>query len=467
MKSHYRTAVVETSGEPLAVATGLATSGLFDTYVVYEGPDGWSYAGGAAAEIVLGPRTVRCTENGTTRERPWRGDPLEPVREFLDGLDIEDWRAYGWSAFELAYAIAGAEAGEQVLLHLTVPETEVTLNGSRAVLRSMSSDALASVEAVMSRMDPEPRIPARTAHARLESGGPAYCEGVEAGVRDIRDGRFQKVVLSRVVPVEGEIDFAATYMAGRRANTPARSFLMSMAGMRALGFSPETVVEISAGGRVTSQPLAGTRALTGDPATDAQLREELLADPKELHEHAISVKVAVDELGGPCKPETVVVEEYMTVKCRGTVQHLASRVAGQLPEGGSPWDAFAAVFPAVTASGVPKRPSYEAIRGYESQPRGPYAGTVMTVGQDGSMDAALVLRSLFSRGGETWLRAGAGVVGNSRPARELEETVEKLSSVSRHLVPRGSSGPPGGPPAGQVTVPKQRRPRRAGAQEQS
>jgi salicylate synthase len=181
--------------------------------------------------------------------------------------------------------------------------------------------------------------------------------------------------------------------------------------------------------------VAGTRALTGDAGTDRRLREDLLADPKELHEHAISVKLAVDELAGSCEPDTVVVEEYMTVKERGSVQHLASRVVGRIPEGSGPWDAFAAVFPAVTASGVPKHPAYEAIRRYESEPRGPYAGTVLRVTQDG-MDAALVLRSVYAQEGRTWLRAGAGIVDQSRPERELEETKEKLRCVAGTLVAR-------------------------------
>jgi salicylate synthetase len=436
MKTHYRTAVVEIHGEPLTLATTLATSGLFETHVVYEDPQGWSVAGGAAAEVVVGPRTVRCTERGRTLERPWHGDPLQPVREFLDGVDIADWRAYGWCAFELAYAIAGTPVEEEVLLHLIVPETEVRFSGSHAVVRSLHDDTLSAAEKVIAEPPMEFPAPSRVARIRPEATEESYREGADAVVRDIQAGRLQKAVLSRVVPVEGEIDLPASYVTGRRANTPARSFLLQMGELRAFGFSPETVVVVGADRRVASQPLAGTRALTGDADRDRALREDLLSDPKELHEHAISVKVAVEELMGPCRSGTVVVEEYMTVKERGSVQHLASRVGGLLPEDGSPWDAFAAVFPAVTASGVPKSGAYEAIRTYEPQSRGLYAGTIMTVCEDGSMDAALVLRSAYSRGGRTWLQAGAGVVGHSRPERELEETREKLRCVSECLVPR-------------------------------
>ncbi|TDT42703.1 salicylate synthetase [Streptomyces sp. BK208] len=434
---HYRTVVLETDREPLDIAVALAGSGLFGTYVVYEDPRGWCVAGGTAAEVVVTADSVRCTWQGSTTEEPWYGDPIAPVRRFLAGLPLADWAAYGWTAFELAHAVAAMPLDGGVLLHLVVPETEVVLDGERAVVRSTHDGTLSAVESVVTRTDAPAGPVARAVPVDLDASADAYRDAVASVVADIRGGALQKAVVSRIVPVEGELDFPATYAAGRRANTPARSFLLRMGGLQCLGFSPETVVEVDATGRVASQPLAGTRALTGDADTDRRLREDLLTDPKELHEHAISVKVAVDELTGPCKPDTVVVEEYMTVKERGSVQHLGSRVVGRMHEGADPWDAFAAVFPAVTASGVPKRPAYEVIRRCETEPRGPYAGTVMRVTRDGGMDAALVLRSVYERDGRTWLRAGAGIVEQSSPERELEETREKLRCVARTLVARG------------------------------
>lgn len=447
MKTHYRTAVVETSCEPLDLAVGLVASGLFDTHVVYEDPEGWSIAGGVAAEVVMDADTIRCTRAGKTTDKRWYGDPLASVQTFLADLPIADWSAYGWCAFELSHAIAGMTVEAGTLLHLFVPETEMRITGPRTVVRSLDSATLTTVENAITGLAATPvdRAPAgRPVQVGLEVGAAAYSEGVESLVEDIRAGRLQKAVLSRVVPVDGAVDFPASYRKGRAQNTPARSFLLDMGGLRCFGFSPETVVEVSADRRVATQPLAGTRALTGDPDTDRKLREDLLSDPKELHEHAISVKIAVDELTGPCKPETVVVEEYMSVKERGSVQHIASRVVGRMPEGASPWEAFAVAFPAVTASGVPKHAAYDAIRRYEPQDRGPYAGTVMRITEAGTMDAALVLRSVYAQGGRTWLRAGAGVVEQSRPERELEETREKLRSVALCLVADDTGPVPAG-----------------------
>ncbi|MGW1893512.1 salicylate synthase [Streptomyces sp. NPDC002004] len=442
--------MVETTCEPLDIAVGLAASGLFDTSVVYEGPDGWSMAGGVAAEVVVDAENIRCTRLGATHEEPWVGDPLTAVQEFLSDLPIADWTAYGWCAFELSHAIAGMTVEAGTLLHLVVPETELRLTGSRVLLRGLDGAALTAVEDALARIAadtaggtaPVEPVPVQVG---LEAGADDYRRGVASLVDEIRAGRLQKAILSREIPVETEIDFPASYRRGRRENTPARSFLLDMGGLRCFGFSPETVVEVLADRRVASQPLAGTRALTDDPDLNRKLREDLLSDPKELHEHAISVKLAVDELAGPCKPDSVVVEEYMSVKERGSVQHLASRVVGRMPEGTSPWDAFAAVFPAVTASGVPKHAAYEVIRRHEQSRRGPYAGTVLKVAEDGTMDAALVLRSVYAQGGRTWLRAGAGIVEHSRPDRELEETREKLRTVATSLL-ACSEGVEGGAP---------------------
>ncbi|RIJ05935.1 salicylate synthase, partial [Clavibacter nebraskensis] len=277
------------------------------------------------------------------------------------------------------------------------------------------------------------------AHERLgaadpEEGHARYLAAVAAGIAAIRAGELRKVVLSRRVPVAGEVDLPATFVRGRRANTPARSYLLGLGGVEAVGFSPEIVVAVDARGTVRTQPLAGTRALVADPVESRRLREELLSDAKEIHEHAISVKLAVEEMAPVCRPGSVRVEEFMVVEERGTVQHLASRVAGELVDGLTSWDALAASFPAVTASGVPKRAAFDLIRRLEGRDRGLYAGAVLRIDPDGALDAALVLRTLFRCGDATWIQAGAGVMGESRPARELEETREKLASIADHVV---------------------------------
>ncbi|WP_455359741.1 salicylate synthase [Streptomyces sp. SYSU K21746] len=428
------------SGSPSQAATRLAEAGPHDQYVVYERGDAWWYAGGARASVVVDRSHVTLDHDGTRTRTPWHGDPLDAVHRTLSSLPFGDWRAYGWAAFELSYALAGdvAELGEEPLIHLVIPETEVHLSADGAEVRCGSPDDEDAVHALLAAhsTDTGPGGPAALRVDLRERAGDAYHDSVKRAVEAIRQGDLQKVILSRTVPVEQEVDLPATYLAGRSANSPARSFLLNLGGVEAVGFSPETVVEVSADGRVSTQPLAGTRALSGDRAEDAARRAELLSDAKEIYEHAISVQVAWEEMSTVCREGSVRADEFMTIKERGSVQHIASRVSGELRRGDrGPWPALAAVFPAVTASGVPKGAAYRTIRSLEPGPRGLYSGAVLTVGSDGFLDAALVLRTVFRQHGRTWLRAGAGIVGQSTPEREFEETCEKLRSISRTLVP--------------------------------
>ena len=126
--------------------------------------------------------------------------------------------------------------------------------------------------------------------------------------------------------------------------------------------------------------------------------------------------------------------DFISVEDRGTVQHIASKLKGRLKPGYNSWHAFNTRFPAVTASGIPKKESIDAIGRFELRPRNLYSGCVITFDSNGTMDAALVLRTIFQKDKSAWLHTGAGIVGMSIPSRELEEICEKLSSYSRELI---------------------------------
>ncbi|MFC4948784.1 salicylate synthase [Pseudonocardia sp. GCM10023141] len=429
---------MSTSDPASAAAALVRDSG--GPYVIYERDQRWTVASGARVELRLDRDRIRLHTPTGDRDIAVGPDPLRQVADLLAGLEIPGWSAYGWAAFELAHLLRGDRdrAGPATLLHLLVPEEAVVIgSGSGAA----------------SGPDVAPPVAWPAPGAELDvtlTGGARYRDAVAAAVRDIRDDKLQKVILSRIVPVAGGIDLLATYVAGRAGNTPARSFVLELGGLAAAGFSPETVVEVAADGRVSTQPLAGTRMLVGDPVIDVARREELLADPKEIYEHAISVRLAQDELAGVCSAGSVRVDEFMTVQERGSVQHLASRVSGHLAAGYDAWDAFAALFPSITASGIPKAAAYDLIARYEEGPRGLYSGAVLALSADGAFDAALVLRTVFVQDGRTWLRAGAGIVAPSTPEREWDETCEKLRSLSRFLVRAAPAG-------GQAPVPSRER----------
>ncbi|MBV9728399.1 MAG: salicylate synthase, partial [Pseudonocardiales bacterium] len=249
------------------------------------------------------------------------------------------------------------------------------------------------------------------------------------------DRALHKAIISRRVTVPFTVDLPRSYAAGLGRNTPARSFLLQLGQRRCAGFSPETLVEVSATGGVCTQPLAGTRPLLHDPIEDLRLRQELEWDVKECYEHLISVRLATEELRTVCRPEGVLVRDLLTVKQRGTVQHLGSTVTGQLRTGHTAWDALETLFPAVTASGISKHQALTAIATTEQDHRELYAGAICMLDATGALDSAVVLRSIFQQSHHTWLRAGAGIVADSQPAREYDETTNKLRSAAHCLVP--------------------------------
>ncbi|MCD5351436.1 salicylate synthase [Kineosporia mesophila] len=434
----YQERTVPFGGDPIEASTRFARQAQ-GPVTVYEQDGAWLCGSGALAEVVLHWNEIRWWVDGLGwTSEPVGDEPLSRLAQVLAALPVPGWRACGWAGFELgprAYGLAGPVTPDP-LVHLIVPAQEIRFEPEGARLRARTVPELEALESLLGQsgtlITGRPQM-----LADLDHEADRYQQQVARAVADIHAGRLRKVIVSRAVPVQGEIDLAATYEQGRRGNTPARSFLIDIGNLAAVGFSPETVVEVSAQGRISTQPLAGTAALEGSAEADGRRREALLRDPKEIYEHAISVQAAQDELRPLCESGTLVVDEFMNVLERGSVQHLASRVSGRLAAGRDAWQALAVVFPAITATGVPKAAALEAIREYE-QPRGVYSGAVVNTTSDGALDAALVLRTVFRRDGQTWLRAGAGIVGASRPERELEETREKLRSISRFLVPAGS-----------------------------
>ncbi|WP_067651907.1 salicylate synthase [Nocardia harenae] len=411
--------------DPAALAVGIAGSGLLGEYVVYERQGTWHIGADPVGAVSVGPERVGSTIGGDFDE-PWSGTPWPQVEAALRRAP-RGWRAYGWGCFELA-APEHADAGE-LLARVMIPGLELELTEQRVTVRAGTAARLAEIGDLLVEHAPV----AGLAPVPVERTDGAYLDAVERAVAQIRGGQFQKVILSRRVPIPHEVDMAATYLAGRRANDPARSFLLDLGGWQAAGFSPETVLEVDDSGNASTQPLAGTRARHGLDPVDRALRAELLADPKEVFEHAISVQLAFQELAAIGAPGSTGISEFLAVQNRGSVQHLGSRVATRLAEA-TAWDALAAVFPAVTASGIPKAAVYQPIRTLEAGPRGLYSGTVLMADSTGMLDAALVLRAVYQRGGRAWLRAGAGVVAGSTPAREHEETREKLGSVAPYVV---------------------------------
>lgn len=436
------------SGEAIYTACQVVESGGYDDFLFYENKDECSLGLGIEALLTVDSEKTVLKSRGDVHVFKGHDFSLSLDKAF-SMLPYKNWRAYGTADFELSYLNHGITVPDRSkeLLKLFIPKTEIRFMNGEILLRALEKDGLKKLntrlESILNqnqegcfKTDLAQRV------AEQESGPPEisthnsenYKKIVTCAVEEIRDPQYQKVILSRKIPLSRGIDMTASYLAGRYANTPARSFILKLGDLKAAGFSPETVVEVDENKMVSTQPLAGTRSTGTDHEEEIELREELLTNSKEIAEHAISIKQAFKEMLQVCREGSIFLNDFMTIERRGTVQHLASRLKGKLKENHTPWHAFKALFPAVTASGIPKRESIEAIGRYETEPRNLYSGCVITFDESGKMDAALVLRSFFQKGKHAWLQAGAGIVDMSEPERELEETCEKLRSVSEQII---------------------------------
>jgi anthranilate synthase component 1 len=217
-------------------------------------------------------------------------------------------------------------------------------------------------------------------------------------------------------------------------------------GVELVGSSPELLVR-SQGGRVTVRPIAGTRPRGRSAAEDEALGAELLADPKERAEHMMLVDLGRNDVGRVARYGSVAVTEMLAVERYSHVLHLVSQVDGELREGLTAMDAFRAAFPAGTMTGAPKVRAMEIIDELEPERRGPYAGAVGYIAAGaGRMDLAITIRTCVVAGGEASVQAGAGIVFDSVPLKEWEETENKaramLTAIGRVRAARVRGGAP-------------------------
>jgi len=186
-------------------------------------------------------------------------------------------------------------------------------------------------------------------------------------------------------------------------------------------------------GQVTVRPLAGTRPRGKTDAEDRRLAEELLADPKERAEHVMLVDLGRNDVGRVCRYRSVNVSDVMTVERYSHVMHITSNVTGRLAPGQTAFDALQACLPAGTVSGAPKVRAMQIIDELEPHRRGPYAGAVGYVDFSGNMDTCIALRTIVIQGDKAYVQAGAGIVADSVPANEWNETLNKARGLLKAI----------------------------------
>ncbi len=407
-----------------------------EEYLLYERSGTWTLAVGLRAAVELDSDELRVVRDGITRRQRWSGRPGPILGKAVDRLLLETDQAFGWIAFEFG----GYRFGLQhrldpgtPLARIFWPRARIVVTARGIRLFDVGDHHRTAVEQLLYR-----GIPATRAPSVIDVNGDTtdYRGRVVTALDEIIAGRYRKVILSRSIDVPFPVDFPSSYRLGRRNNTPVRSFLLRLGGIRALGYSPELVVQVLPDGLVLTEPLAGTRALGRGAAVDRRARDDLESDAKEIVEHAISVRTSMAEIAEVAQPGSAAITDFMTVRRRGSVQHLGSTVSARLGSSHNRMDALEALFPAVTASGIPKAAGYEAILRLDDCPRGLYSGAVVMFSADGGLDAALTLRAAYQHNGHAWLRAGAGIIDASNPEREFEETCEKLGTLAPYLIAR-------------------------------
>jgi anthranilate synthase component 1 len=271
-------------------------------------------------------------------------------------------------------------------------------------------------------------IPANAARHSPPTADPRYEAGVASLVDDIHAGEMLQTVLARRFDLPCSVGPLEIYRSLRRINPSPHLFAIDLGPHRSvLGASPELLVRVR-DGVVATRPIAGTRPRSADPLEDQALEAELLADQKELAEHAMLVDLARNDVGRVAVPGSVRVPALHSIERYSHVMHIVSEVEGDLREDCDAFDAVRSVFPAGTLSGAPKVRAMQAIAALEQERRGAYGGAIGFFAPD-DVEAAITIRSMVLKDGTAYVHAGAGIVADSLPERESAEVAAKAGAV--------------------------------------
>ena len=312
-----------------------------------------------------------------------------------------------------------------VVVNIFVDEGNIDVAYERAVAR------IAELTAALKRPLPV-RAPVAAGAAGLALTSNTDPARYLAGVETIRDyiyaGDAFQVVLSQRFSTPVSASALDIYRGLRVVNPSPYMYYIAFDGFELVGSSPEPLVKVT-GRRAETRPLAGTRRRGADEAEDHRLAQELLGDEKERAEHIMLVDLGRNDLGRVCEPGTVVVDELMGMEMYSHVIHLVSSVSGTVAAGKGAIDVLKAAFPAGTVSGAPKVRAMQIIDELEPTRRGPYAGAIGYLSYSGDLDTCICIRTVVVKDGIAYMQAGAGIVADSVPQTEFEETRSKAAAL--------------------------------------
>jgi anthranilate synthase component 1 len=423
---------------------------------------------GLSPSIVLRTRGARATveRDGKKASARVEGDPLRLLQEILserrlpktDGLPRFSGGAVGFLAYEFVRFLERLpESAED---DLALPDSVFLISDVLLVFDNLAhtvkvivlarpdgaaganaayDEAVARIEAIIRRLRaPAPVSPRRRRGApgkpqyRSSLGRDDFMRRVARAKKYIHEGDAFQIVLSH--RMRAKIDCAPfdVYRALRTINPSPYMYYFNFGDFQIAGSSPEVLVRES-DGTVEVRPIAGTRPRGRSEEEEQRLEKELLADEKERAEHVMLVDLGRNDVGRVSRFGTVRTREFMSLERYSHVIHLVSHVVGDRKPGIGPFDVLRACFPAGTVTGAPKIRAMEIIEELEPVRRGVYAGAIGYFGFSGSMDMCISIRTVVMKGGEAFIGVGAGVVADSDPAREYEETMNKGSALFRAI----------------------------------
>jgi anthranilate synthase component 1 len=432
-----------------------------------EGGEKWgrySFIGtGARAIFRARGRDVEWSENGETRRVRVDGDPLEFLRDklaryrpvHLEGASLPRFLggavgaiSYDWVRFVERIPDENPDEIGMPDLWFVLPETVIVFDNVRKFASivnyvhlepgesasALYARAVEELEVVAKRLrEPlpmEPEHPPVRAPMDLQRSmtREAFQEIVKRAKEYVEAGDVFQVVLSQQLRIPLQVDPFTIYRHLRVINPSPYLFYLRCEGPVLIGASPEILVRLE-DGQIDVRPIAGTRPRGRTEEEDVALEKELLDDPKERAEHLMLVDLGRNDVGRVAETGSVRVNEYAVVERYSHVMHIVSNVQGRLRDGLDWLDLMRATFPAGTLSGAPKVRAMEIIDELETLRRGPYGGCVGYIDYSGNMDTAIAIRTMVVKEGEIFLRAGAGIVADSDPEAEFQETMNKSRAL--------------------------------------
>ncbi len=432
-----------------------------------EGGEKWgrySFLGSSPSLIVRSKgKIVEIIEDGATTTLTSE-DPLNCVRDILarftpvevDGLPRFFGGAVGYLGYDMVRHFEHLPSDKPALLdaydaYFLITDTIVIFDSMRQKIKVVSNahldsgttpeeayaEATRKIETIIRRLRsplPNGTSPSSKTQVKLRSNVERkdFEASVEKAKEYVRSGDIIQVVLSQRFSGELSADPLDIYRVLRTLNPSPYMFFLRLEDTVIAGASPEVMVR-KEGQHAELRPIAGTRPRGATAEDDARLAEELLADPKERAEHVMLVDLGRNDLGRVCDTGTVKVSELMTIERYSHVMHIVSNVQGELAGSRDAFDLVRATFPAGTLSGAPKVRAMEIIDELEPVKREVYGGAVGYFSFSGNMDLCITIRTLVIKNGKVHLQAGAGIVADSDPASEWQETVNKGMAVMKAI----------------------------------